>query len=55
LRDDFTRAAGDGAAGGTGGGTGGSSGGHKPTDPTKPGGPKRKRRHERERDIDLER
>jgi hypothetical protein len=55
LREDFTRAAEDGGAGGTGGATGGSSDGGKPTDPTKPGGPKRKRRRDRDRDIDLDR
>jgi len=55
LRDDFTRAAGDGGSGGASGATGGSSDGHKPTDPTKPDGPKRKRRRDRERDIDFER
>lgn len=53
LREDFTRAAGNGGAGGTGGATGGSSDGGKPTDPSKPRGPKRKRR--RDRDLDLER
>jgi hypothetical protein len=55
LREDFTRAAGDGGGGGSGGATGGSSDGHKPTDPTKPQGPKRKRRRDRDRDIDFER
>src|SRR5262245_58708120 len=55
LREDFTRAAGDEGGGGSGGATGGSSDGHKPTDPTKPNGPKRKRRRERDRDIDFER
>jgi hypothetical protein len=55
LREDFTRAAGDGGAGGSGSGTGGSSDGDKPTDPTKPDGPKRKRRRDRDRDIDLDR
>jgi hypothetical protein len=55
LREDFTRAAGDGGAGGSGSATGGSSDGAKPTDPTKPGGPKRKRRRDRDRDIDLDR
>jgi hypothetical protein len=54
LREDFTRAAGDGG-GGSGGATEGSSDGHKPTDPTKPDGPKRKRRRDRDRDIDFER
>jgi hypothetical protein len=51
MREDFTRAAGDGGVGGTGG----SSDGGKPTDPTKPDGPKRKRRRDRDRDIDLDR
>jgi hypothetical protein len=37
LREDFTGSAGDDAAGATGG----SPDGHKPTDPTKPDGPKR--------------
>jgi hypothetical protein len=55
LREDFTRAAGDGGAGGAGGATGGSSDGHKPADPTKPSGPRRKRRRERDRDMDLDR
>ena len=55
LREDFTRAAGDGGAGGSGGEAGGSSDGTKPTDPTKPGGPKRKRRRDRDRDIDHDR
>ena len=55
MREDFTRAAGDGGAGGSGGATGGSSDGGKPTDPTKPGGPKRRRRRDRDRDIDLDR
>jgi hypothetical protein len=55
LREDFTRAAGDGGAGGSGSGTGGSSDGNKPTDPTKPDRPKRKRRRERDRDVDLDR
>jgi hypothetical protein len=58
LREDFTRAAGDDAAGGAGGATGGSSDGNKPTDPTKPGGPsgpRRKRRRDRDRDMDLDR
>ena len=54
LREDFTRAAGDGG-GGSGGATEGSSDVHKPTDPTKPDGPKRKRRRDRDRDIDFER
>jgi hypothetical protein len=54
LREDFTRAAGD-SGGGSGGATGGSSDGHKPTDPTKPDGPKRRRRRERDRDMDLDR
>jgi hypothetical protein len=55
LREDFARAAGDDGASGVGGATGGSSDGHKPTDPTKPSGPKRKRRRDRDRDIDFER
>ena len=55
MREDFTRAAEDSGAGGSGGSTAGSSDGHKPTDPTKPDGPKRKRRRDRDRDIDLER
>ena len=55
MREDFTRAAGDSGAGGSGGATAGSSDGHKPTDPTKPDGPRRKRRRDRDRDNDLER
>jgi hypothetical protein len=55
LREDFTRAAGDGGASGVGGAASGSSDGHKPTDPNKPDGPKRRRRRERDRDIDFER
>jgi hypothetical protein len=54
VREDFTRAAGDGG-GSSGGATGGASDGIKPTDPTKPDSPKRKRRRDRERDIDLDR
>jgi hypothetical protein len=54
LREDFTRAAGD-DGGGASGGTGDSSGGPKPTDPTKPDGPRRKRRRERDRDTDRDR
>ena len=55
MREDFTRAAGDGGAGGSSGGTEGSSDDGKPTDPTKPDGPRRKRRRDRDRDNDLER
>jgi hypothetical protein len=55
MREDFTRAAGEDGAGGSGGATSGSSDGGKPTDPTKPDGPKRKRRRDRDRDIDLDR
>jgi hypothetical protein len=51
LARGFTGSAGDDAAGATSG----SPDGHKPTDPTKPDGPKRKRRRDRDRDIDFER
>jgi hypothetical protein len=44
-----------GGAGGAAGGTDGSSDGGKPTDPTKPRGPKRKRRRDRDRDFDFDR
>jgi hypothetical protein len=44
-----------GRRGGSGGATSGSSDGNKPTDPTKPDGPKHKRRRDRDRDIDLDR
>ena len=55
IREEFTRAVGEDSVGGSGGATGGSSDGNKPTDPTKPDGPKRKRRRDRDRDIDLDR
>jgi hypothetical protein len=55
MREDFTRAAGEDGAGGSGGATSGSTDGGKPTDPTKPDGPKRKRRRDRDGDIDLDR
>ena len=51
VREDFTRAAGGNGAGGSGGNTAGGSGGDKPRpDPTRPSGPKRRRKRDRDRE-----